>query len=224
MNIRYIAIDPSSTDTGWSVFDAGRLVAWGVIKVGKLDYSERFSHIIGALDGLASQYNIAQVAIEETKFAWHSMNRQRNISGLQAVFRSISDWAKSRKIPLFAYNVTTWKKNATGYIHAPKERVAECMRIRFEGLPVKLSEHEYDSVGIGLAHAAHLERMGLIHDMASSASGHIVDTMSREDLLAAAKLGVKALVDEATEYEKVRPKDDLQKTFKAERRKGRKNV
>jgi hypothetical protein len=43
-------------------------------------------------------------------------------------------------------------------------------------------------------------------------------------ILAAAKLGVKALVDKATGYEKVRPKDDLQKIFKAERRKGRKNV
>lgn len=43
--------------------------------------------------------------------------------------------------------------------------------------------------------------------------GEAVDAMSHEDLLKTAKLGMVALVDEATEYQKIRAKDDLYQLY-----------
>jgi Holliday junction resolvasome RuvABC endonuclease subunit len=209
--IRFIAIDPSSTDTGWAVFENGNLIAWGTIKTGKLAYAERFSTIIRELDALAARYHFINVAIEETRYAWAGeKNRQRNISGLQAVFRSIQDWAKGKRMPFMAYNVVTWKNNIVGFTHAPKERVKENVCLRIDGLPRDLTEHEYDAIAIGLNHAGHLERLAWLRET----PGFTVDNLSDKDRLALTKTGIDALIDEATGYQDKRLPNDLQKRFK----------
>jgi len=38
-----------------------------------------------------------------------------------------------------------------------------------------------------------------------------LDDLSKKDVLVAAKVGINALIDEATGYQDVRPKDDLAK-------------
>jgi Zn-finger nucleic acid-binding protein len=45
-------------------------------------------------------------------------------------------------------------------------------------------------------------------------AGELVDKMSIEELVAHAKVGWDALIDEATRYQKIRPKDDLNKRYK----------
>jgi len=45
-------------------------------------------------------------------------------------------------------------------------------------------------------------------------AGILADNMSLEDLLAHAKVGFDALIDETTGYDKVRPKDALSKNLK----------
>jgi hypothetical protein len=44
-------------------------------------------------------------------------------------------------------------------------------------------------------------------------AGELVDNMSTEELIAHAKVGWDALIDESTGYEKVRPKDALKKRY-----------
>ena len=213
---RFIALDPSSTATGWAVFEGETLVAWGTIEVEKLRFSERLLVIQTTLDTLADRYGFRGVAAEEIKYAWAGGGRQRNIAGLQVVFRVIKEWATGRRFPFQAYNVATWKNNIVGNVHASKEQTQENVILRIDHLPRGLSEHEYDAIAIGLNHAVVLENL---EDLRRN-PGPFVDALDRKDRLALAKTGIEALIDEATGYEDVRPPDELQKRLKKHRGEG----
>ncbi len=150
---RFIAIDPSSTFTGWAVFEDAGLVAWGNIDARKAEYSFRFQYIVDEIAALGVRYGFREIAIEDVKAAWHSKNRLRNIAGLQIVFRSIQEWAKSVNFPLAAYNPATWKNAVVGDVHASKEATLENICLRFPRLPRDLAEHVYDAIGIGVYHS-----------------------------------------------------------------------
>jgi len=149
---RFIAIDPSTTFTGWAVFQDQGLIAWGKIDSRKIPYADRFPFIIGELSRRVSQYGAREVAIEDVKFAWHSKNRNRNIAGLQVVFRSIQEWAKGMGYPLAPYNPATWKNAVVGAVAAPKEITKNNIRYRFPAVPDDLTDHEYDAIAIGVYH------------------------------------------------------------------------
>lgn len=153
MSDRFIAIDPSSTFTGWAVFQDEGLVAWGKIDTRKVEYSFRFQFIVNELIHLVQQYNFQEIALEDVKFAWHSKNRNRNIAGLQIVFRSIQEWAKKSGLGLAAHNPATWKNAVVGAYAASKETTKENVCFRFPGLPRDLTDHEYDAIAIGVYHA-----------------------------------------------------------------------
>jgi Holliday junction resolvasome RuvABC endonuclease subunit len=156
---RIIALDPSSTVTGWAVFQEDGLVAWGKIDTSKLQFAERLSLIVGEISRRAAQYGARDVAIEDVKFAWHGKNRNRNIMGLQAVFRSVKDWAAGMKYPFTPYNPATWKNAIVGHVNASKETTKENLCLRFPTLPRDLTDHEYDAIAIGLYHCS-MKRFG----------------------------------------------------------------
>lgn len=151
---RFIAIDPSSTVTGWAVFEDDGLVAWGNLDTVNVEYSFRFQFIINGLKRLAVTYGFQEVVIEDVKTAWHSKYRQRNIAGLQIVFTSIRKWAEKNKIPLTSYNPATWKNAVVGDVHASKETTKNNIGYRFPRVPDDLTDHEYDAIGIGVYHGA----------------------------------------------------------------------
>lgn len=154
---RFIAIDPSTTFTGWSVFQDELLVAWGHINTQGAPYADRFSFIIESLTSAALKYGVREIAVEDVKFAWHGKNRNRNIAGLQVVFRSIQDWAKEVRFPIRAHNPATWKNAVVGHPNAGKETTKENICFRFPRLQRNLTEHEYDAIGIGLYHGGLLK-------------------------------------------------------------------
>jgi Holliday junction resolvasome RuvABC endonuclease subunit len=159
---RFISVDPSTTFTGWAVFEVEALVAYGVIDTRALPFSQRFPTIIGDLSRRASQYGAQVVVIEDVKFAWAGVGRRnRNIAGLQAVFRSVEDWAKGMNYPFFAYNPATWKNAVLNGAHASKAVTKENICWRFPELPRNLTEHEYDAVGIGVYHGGILKMENL---------------------------------------------------------------
>jgi len=154
---RFIALDPSSTFTGWAVFQDEGLVAWGKIDTRKVEYSFRFQFIINELIHLVLVHNFQEVAIEDVKFAWHGKNRNRNIAGLQIVFKSIQEWAKGAKLPLVAYNPASWKNGVVGHAQASKEYTKSNILLRFPRVPDNLTDHEYDALAIGVYHAGNLK-------------------------------------------------------------------
>lgn len=154
---RFIALDPSSTFTGWSVFQDDGLVAWGKVDMTKVEYHSRFSIMVENLKRLVQKYGVQEIAIEDVKTAWRSKFRVRNIAGLQIIFRSIQEWAKGVNLPLIAYNPATWKNAVVGHIHASKEITKANILLRFPTVPDNLSDHEYDAIAIGVYHAGLLK-------------------------------------------------------------------
>ncbi len=158
---RFISLDPSSTFTGWAVFQDEGLVAWGKVDMTKVEYHSRFSIMIENLKCLVQKYGIQEIAIEDVSFAWRSKFRVRNIAGLQIIFKSIQKWAKGVNLPLVAYNPATWKNGVVGHVHVSKEITKVNILLRFSRIPSNLTEHEYDAIGIGVYHGGmnHLESM-----------------------------------------------------------------
>ena len=150
---RFISIDPSSTFTGWAVFEDQGLIAWGNIDARTADYAGRFPFIVQEIAAACLRYGAREVAIEDVKTAWRSKYRIRNIAGLQIVFRSIQEWAKEINFPLAAYNPATWKNAVVGAYTAPKEITKNNILYRFPRLPDNLAEHVYDAIGIGVYHS-----------------------------------------------------------------------
>lgn len=151
---RFMAIDPSSTVTGWAVFQDDGLVAWGKIVTEKVEFSFRFQFIINELLHLLQVHGFQEVVIEDVKYAWQSKNRNRNIASLQIVYTSIRKWAEKHRIPITAHNPASWKNAVVGDVHATKEMTKSNLCLRFQNLPGDLSDHEYDAIGIGVYHAS----------------------------------------------------------------------
>lgn len=150
---RFIAIDPSTTFTGWAVFQDEGLVAWGKIDTRKVAYADRFVQIVAGIAAAYMQYRFQEIAIEDVKFAWHGKNRNRNIAGLQIAYRSLKDYAATSDFPFTAHNPATWKNAVVGAYAASKDTTKENVCFRFPGLPRDLTDHEYDAIAIGVYHA-----------------------------------------------------------------------
>lgn len=151
---RLIAVDPSSTLSGWAVFDGLLLVAWGDIDLRSYPYAEKFLKFIEGLDMIRRHWNFQEVVMENVSFAWQSPNRTRNIAGLQVIFRSTKEWAAFHQFPFTAYNPATWKASVVGSVHATKDETAANIHLRFPGIKDQLSEHDYDAIGIGVYHTS----------------------------------------------------------------------
>lgn len=149
---RFIAIDPSSTVTGWAVFQDQGLVAWGKIDLLGVEYGARFSRLISGIGEVYMRHRFEEIVIEDVAYAWRSKYRNRNIAGLQVVFKSIKDYATTSNFKFTAVNPATWKNAVVGDIHASKEITKNNIRLRFQAVPDDLTEHEYDAIGIGVYH------------------------------------------------------------------------
>ncbi|MCK9602060.1 MAG: crossover junction endodeoxyribonuclease RuvC [Sphaerochaeta sp.] len=149
MGNRFVALDPSSLNVGWAVFQGDGLVAWGNISAGKIDFDRRFMFLTEQLSIVARQYNPQEIAAEETKFRW----KGREIASLRVAYLSIRKWAERSKIPWTQYNVATWKASVLGDNHAGKEQTEATIRMIYPRLPAGLSEHEIDAIAVGIYHA-----------------------------------------------------------------------
>ena len=153
---RILSIDPSSTFTGWAIFQDEKLVAWGKIKTDDLPTAVRFVRIVDELTRIGKEHGITQIAVEDVSYAWNSKNRNRNIAGLQIVFRSIKEMAKFNGWGFQSYNPGKWKNVVVGNASANKEITENNIRFRFPALPQGLTDHEIDAIAIGVCHAAAL--------------------------------------------------------------------
>lgn len=144
--MKLLAIDPSSRDLGWAVFDGEDLVAWGDISTAKVDYECRYMFIIGELFKLWEKYQLEEIACEQAiRF------KGRHVAALEVSVISIRKWAERRKLPLSLYYPPEWKKSVVGDGHTDKSAVAQVVHLHFKDLP-KVSEHIIDAIAIGLHH------------------------------------------------------------------------
>lgn len=87
--MKFLAIDPSSTELGWAVFEDEGLVVWGGISTQNVAYNRRFMRIIGKLKKLLKLYDFKEIACEEA-----ARFQGRPAPELEIAVRSIVKWAK----------------------------------------------------------------------------------------------------------------------------------
>ena len=63
-----LALDVSTSSTGWAIFENGKLIHCGTIKLSNKDTVKRISSMTNRIDCLIKTHNIKQVAIEDVYF------------------------------------------------------------------------------------------------------------------------------------------------------------
>jgi len=144
--VKFLAIDPSSTVSGYAVFEDDTLLAWGEIDTKKVGYSHRFSFITGELEKLYAKHGFTEVACERAiRFAG------RRVAALEVAVQGIKGWAKENKLSFVYYSPSSWKRSVVGKGNADKETVAEAAHLIYKQLP-RVSSHITDAVAIGSHH------------------------------------------------------------------------
>lgn len=151
-----LAIDPSSTILGYAVMDNSDLVNFGLISTKKVSYDRRFIHITEELERLLEQYRFTEVACER---AFVSPNH--NTAALQVAVTTIKRFCQNHKLKIALYANNEWKVSAVGTGNADKLTVARFICLQYRNLPVDVSDHVTDAIGIGIHHCGikKMERM-----------------------------------------------------------------
>jgi len=153
--MRFIAIDPSSTELGWAIFGDDKAVVWGIISTAAVPYEKRFTHIIGELTAVYERFGFSEIACERAvRF------EGRSIPALEVAVTSIRKWAqrhilaRNGKMDISFYSPSEWKVSAAGDGRADKEAVARVICLEYPQLPDDVPSHVTDAIGIGQHHYA----------------------------------------------------------------------
>jgi len=153
--MKFLSIDPGSTNLGWAVFDDGELVVYGVISTDDVPYEMRYLHICEELSALYARHAFTEVACERAiRF------EGRRIPALEVAVMSIRKWAerqdrpRRRGLAVYFYSPSEWKVSAAGHGSATKEEVARVICLEYRQLPADVSNHITDAIGIGIHHRA----------------------------------------------------------------------
>jgi len=148
--MRRLIIDPSSTVLGWVVEDGIKLVAAGDINATRVEYADKFPHIVEELRKVFGWYRgIGEIVTEEPiKY------KGRRVPALEVAHRSIKQWAKRIKgVEFYSYYAATWKSQLLGKSNADKFETFLYVNAAYPELDIgRLSEHVIDAIAIGLYH------------------------------------------------------------------------
>lgn len=142
---RFLALDPSSRETGWAVFDGEKLLAFGVVPVMKGTYGQRFSYLEHDLGQLLVRYAFAELAYEGGSWG------RFKVPALQVAIMTIRSWCREHKIMFYEYAPTAIKRGVTGSGKASKQEMARVIALQWcvaEDLP----QHVYDAIAVGQVH------------------------------------------------------------------------
>lgn len=145
--MKLLAIDPSSTESGFAVLEDEELVDYGVVSTAKVPYDHRFMFITTALTALISKYGFTEVACERA-----FKSPKHNTAALQVSVMSIKKWAERYRLPISFYSSGEWKYSVVGHGNADKQAVARVVHLHFKDLKENVSQHVTDALGIGLHH------------------------------------------------------------------------
>lgn len=143
---RFLALDPSSRETGWAVFDGEKLLAFGVVPVMKGTYGQRFSYLEHDLGQLLVRYAFAELAYEGGSWG------RFKVPALQVAIQTIRSWCREHKIMFYEYAPTAIKRGVTGNGRATKDEVARVIYLQFPEISPGLPSHVTDAIGVGICH------------------------------------------------------------------------
>lgn len=155
-----IALDESTTCTGYAVFDNGELVKHGLFSLKSKNVLERVSYIMEEIEKLIKEYKPNNMIIEDVQITMNAATA-KSLLGLQFM---IEVYAHRNNISCGTYRTTKWRKilglsnSRTLDRKAKKQETIDYVKNKY-GIEV-LKDDESDAIAIGTAFL--LEREGTL--------------------------------------------------------------
>ena len=147
-----IALDESTTCTGYAVFDDGELIEHGIFSFKNKDVLERVSLIMEEIEELIKTYKPDNMVIEDVQITMNAATA-KSLLGLQFM---IEVYAHRNNISCETYRTTKWRKilglsNSRSLDRkAKKQETIDYVKDKY-GIDV-LKDDESDAIAIGTAY------------------------------------------------------------------------
>lgn len=147
-----IALDESTTCTGYAVFDDGKLIKHGLFALKSKDVLERVSYIMEEIEKLIKTYKPDNMVIEDVQITMNAATA-KSLLGLQFM---IEVYAHRNNISCETYRTTKWRKilglsNSRSLDRkAKKQETINYVKDKY-GIDV-LKDDESDAIAIGTAY------------------------------------------------------------------------
>ena len=147
-----IALDESTTCTGYAVFDNGELIKHGIFSFKSKDVLERVSLIMEEIENLINTYKPNNMVIEDVQITMNAATA-KSLLGLQFM---IEIYAHRNNISCETYRTTKWRKilglsNSRSLDRkAKKQETIDYVKDKY-GIDV-LKDDESDAIAIGTAY------------------------------------------------------------------------
>lgn len=147
-----IALDESTTCTGYAVFDDGKLIKHGLFALKSKDVLERVSYIMEEIEKLIKTYKPDNMVIEDVQITMNAATA-KSLLGLQFM---IEVYAHRNNISCETYRTTKWRKilglsNSRSLDRkAKKQETIDYIKDKY-GIDV-LKDDESDAIAIGTAY------------------------------------------------------------------------
>ena len=151
MSKTLIALDESTTCTGYAVFDDGELIEHGIFSFKSKDVLERVSLIMEEIENLIDTYKPDNMIIEDVQITMNAATA-KSLLGLQFM---IEVYAHRNNISCETYRTTKWRKilglsNSRSLDRkAKKQETIDYVKDKY-GIDV-LKDDESDAIAIGTA-------------------------------------------------------------------------
>ena len=147
-----IALDESTTCTGYAVFEDNELIEHGIFSFKSKDVLERVSLIMEEIEELINVYKPNNMVIEDVQITMNAATA-KSLLGLQFM---IEVYAHRNNIPCETYRTTKWRKilglsNSRSLDRkAKKQETIDYVKEKY-GIDV-LKDDESDAIAIGTAY------------------------------------------------------------------------
>jgi len=144
---RVLGLDQASHKTGWSIFDGGRLVRYGVFETGEEDETARFHNVKIWLISMIENWKPDIIAIEGIQYQQNfGVTTFQTLARLQGV---LMDLCYELNIPFKVCSTNTWRAHCgvKGRQRADKKRSMQLL-VK-EWFDVTVTDDEADAIGIG---------------------------------------------------------------------------
>lgn len=156
---RCLCLDQSTQVTGFSIFDNGKLIRYGVFRATGDNETERIALVKNWLINMISNWKPDHVGIEGIQFQYASDSgvikkeeSHMSVTVFQALARLqgvLLDTCYSLKVPAYVCTISTWRNycGVKGKTRADRKRSMQAL-VK-EWYDIRVSDDEADAIGIG---------------------------------------------------------------------------
>ena len=152
-----LALDAGVRETGWAVFQPGRMNVTGVIKLSRsrsLDTAGRVAHLARCLDELVARWNPKAVAYgQPSGLRWPAPS-------LELLDQALTNWSARHRLPLYTYSAQEVRAAIARHSHVPPDQLAYAIMQRLGLIGESKSTHEWEALAIGYYHLCRWPGLG----------------------------------------------------------------